>query len=153
MSNLVPYRSGILVPHDWQQAGILNVLPGSIAGYEGLAALSITPAALVVSSSEGLVAAISLWSIEDVNVKPFDGIVMEQNTSVGLVLAPPPGGGYGIEIAYSLDMRLKGRWKLMTFFANEAHNWESRIREAAFKAQTDTMQIMKAQTRDRNANE
>ena len=135
MSNLIAYQGGWLIPHDWKHAGAGVCIPGSINNFQGAAALVITPNSLAVCAKHGIVAAISLRSIKDVNVKRFDGVIMEQETSVGTVLAPPAGGGYGIEVLYSLDLYLQGKWKFMVFHANRAHEWESIIREAAFNAQ------------------
>src|SRR5437016_2834409 len=120
MSKLVSYQNRVLVPYDAEHAASVMVMPGSIGKFNGPSVFVVTPDAIAICAEKGIVAAISLLAVTDVNVKRFDGIIMEYETSVGLVAAPPPGGGYGLEISYSLDIHLQGRWKIMTFYAPQA---------------------------------
>lgn len=142
MSKLVPYQQNILIPHDTKLVAPVYCFPGSnAANFEGAAALTLTPDAVVLCTKDGVIEHASFWAIEDVQVARFEGILIERQTSIGSIVTPPPDN-YGVEIAYRTEMRLKGRLKVMTFFANIANQWANEIRTAAFAAQTQQMRLM-----------
>lgn len=105
-----------------------------MSAYEGWAALALTPDALVLATPLGIEEAVPLWGIEDVAIVKFDGVLIERQTSVGPLLSPLPYP-HGLEVSYSLETRLRMRLRVVTMFANTAHEWVIEIRQAARNAQ------------------
>lgn len=133
---LVPFsENGLQIPADSTSAGLVLCIPGStVTGYEGWGALAVTPEALVLVSPMGLEELVPLWGIVDSAVVKFEGVLIKRTTSVGEMLSPLPYP-HGIEVCYSLEMRLKLRLRVVTVTGNAAHTWTVDIRRAARQAQ------------------
>lgn len=145
---LVPYGDGrVSIPHDWQRAGRVLCISGSVAsGYTGWAAIALTPDVLILATPMGIEEIVPLWGIEDVSVVKFEGILIERQTSVGRILSPLPYP-YGVEIVYSLETRLRMRMRVATMSANTAHDWAREIRHFTRLTQLDDLSDFSIQKR------
>lgn len=136
---LVPHAmqgTSLMLPSDWKEVAPVLSISGSVrSGYQGWVALTITPDVLALITPEGIEEIIPLWSIEDVSVVKFDGILIERATSIGRILSPLPYP-HGIEVIFSMETRLKLRLRLVTMVANHTHALANDIRRAAYAAQT-----------------
>jgi hypothetical protein len=146
--NLIPLSgNGLMVPPDWQSAGRVLCIPGSMSsGYEGWATMVLTLDALAIITPAGAEEKISLDAIEDVTVRKFEGILIERQTSVGTVLSPLPYP-HGLEVCHTNEIRMKLRLQVVTLAGNAAHTWAVDIRRAAQAAQLRVMSGMMPQRR------
>lgn len=133
---LVPYFDTILIPSNWRRAGRVLCIPGSNnVNYAGPAALALTDDLLALCTPEGAIVKVTLWSIEEVRIVRFEGIILELPTSYGIALGTPRDN-FGIEVIFNRGAQVKGRIKFMTIYADVANDWQQQIEEAAFKHQS-----------------
>jgi hypothetical protein len=116
--------------------------PGSTVTAEGPAALILTENAVALCGPQGVIQAIHLTDIKDVDVCRLEGVLIERQTEVGPVLTQPTNN-YGVEITWNTPS-ITGRLRVMVFFANTAYQWVALIRDAAigrFRRDSGAVQI------------
>lgn len=142
-SSLIPYHDRILVPCDWEAAGLVFSVPGTIDGYSGAAALVLAHNALHVCGPEGRIRTVLYDHIREVSICDMSGIVVERTTSVGPQLARPRDA-FGIDITGEAAGGIRFHLRVLVYFYNQAAQWVAEIEDVvdAFYQQALTNQII-----------
>jgi len=127
-ARLVPYEHGIMIPHNWNTAGLVTCPPGALAGYSGPAALVLDDTALYLCGPGATVRTILFDNIREVALCDMVGIVIEYETAFGSVLATPREA-YGIDITYEVPGGMRLHLRLLVRFYNQAAQWVATIED------------------------